>query len=112
MSRRFWRPASTSRNGAAEENVGRLQAAEVEVHPAVADRLEELETEKNDGWREQSVQSVPKQPKRRTPAASAAFLRIFSTDRPRSDGRIPPLRTFRRVQCMDISGGGLRFFLP
>ncbi len=94
---------------AAEEDVGRLQAAEVEVHRRLQTALEELETEKTTGGESNPFNPYPSSrrgERRRRPRRSFAYFQRIA---PTSDGRIPPLRTFRRVQCMDISGGGFSF---
>ena len=118
---------------AAEEKVERLQAVEAESHRRLQAVLEELEAQKaaapgtaagastaaegvasenvSGGWGSENSpfhpmpQSARGDRRRRTRRTFAYFQRIAPT----YDGRIPPLRMFRRVKCLDISAGGFSF---
>jgi PAS domain S-box-containing protein len=119
---------------AAEQEVGRLQAVEVEVQQRLQTALEEIETHKSmaeraistvaaaafktaasdseaDGWSGDSnpfhpLPQGPRGERRKRPRRSFAYFQRMAATH---DGRIPPLRTFRRVQCLDISAGGFSF---
>jgi PAS domain S-box-containing protein len=124
---------------AAEEEVGRLRAEEAESHRRLQAVLEELETQKTAaaqataasniaapetaapntaasdveaaGWGSESspFHPVPRSTRgdrRKRPRRTFAYYQRIA---PTIDGRIPPLRMFRRVQCLDISAGGFSF---
>ncbi len=119
---------------AAEEEVGRLQTAEVESHRRLQSVLEELEAQKSALPRKTSASiggspdtaasngddvglgsdTNPFHPlprgargdRRRRPRRSFAYFQRIA---PSIEGRIPPLRMFRRVKCLDISAGGFSF---
>jgi len=118
---------------AAEEEVGRLQAAEAEAHRRLEAVLEELESQRAKAAQmtatsdtvfktaaaesESGDRGSDHNPfhvlargslreRRRRPRRSFAYYQRIA---PTTDGRIPPLRMFRRVQCLDISAGGFSF---
>ncbi|HEX3997185.1 MAG TPA: PAS domain S-box protein [Pirellulales bacterium] len=113
----------------AEEEVGRLQAAEAEQTRRLQVVLEELESQKaaasgqataaagtstDDeavGWQSDSnpFHALPRgsrTDRRRRPRRSFTYYQRIA---PSENGRLPPLRMFRRVKCLDISAGGFSF---
>lgn len=115
---------------AAEEEVGRLRAAEEEADRRLKAVLAELESQKtgaaqgdaaagergsaegeDGGWGMENspFHALPHgvgRDRRQRPRRSFAYYQRIA---PTNDGQIPPLRTFRRVKCLDISAGGFSF---
>jgi PAS domain S-box-containing protein len=118
----------------AEEEIGRLRSVEAETQRRLQSVLEELEIQKTAAAQGTAISNVPPSDvdtadseaggwgsdnkpfhplpqgkrgdrRRRLRRAFAYFQRIA----PAGGGRIPPLRMFRRVQCLDISAGGFSF---
>jgi len=122
---------------AAEDEIGRLQTVEAESHRRLQAVLAELEAQKSavsratatsnnsanaaaegessdnasGGWGPESnpFHPLPRSTsgdRRRRPRRTFAYFQRIA---PTFDGRIPPLRMFRRVKCLDISAGGFSF---
>lgn len=110
----------------AEEEVDRLKESEAESHRKLQTALEELERQKaaeqtktanrlaggeEVGW---SSDNSPFHPlprgsrgdRRRRPRRSFTYYQRIA---PMEGSRVPPLRMFRRVKCLDISAGGFSF---
>jgi PAS domain S-box-containing protein len=114
---------------AAEDDVARLRAIEAESQRRLQSVLEELESQKavvarpvaaaldavseseSRGWGSDNnpfhpVPRAPRGDRRRRPRRTFDYFQRIA---PTGDGRIPPLRMFRRVKCLDISAGGFSF---
>jgi PAS domain S-box-containing protein len=117
---------------AAEDEIDRLQESEAASKQRLQELLEELESRKTAsdrsvaarrteaasveeiGWQTDSNPFHPlprgsSGDRRRRPRRSFSYFQRIA---PIENGRIPPLRMFHRVKCLDISAGGFSFLSP
>lgn len=118
-----------SERRAAEEEIERLKSSEAEAQRRLQTVLEELELQRavpgkralsavaspsagdEAGWQSENnpFQALPRGSRgdrRKRPRRSFTYYQRIA---PIDNGRIPPLRMFRRVKCLDISAGGFSF---